>query len=87
MTPRILNVVRGLRGAKFDALADVLEEEFGRQDKDNAALRVSLEALADAVVLDYVGPESPTVRKMTNRALDLLILLDEKDLKGSTPRA
>ena len=87
MTPKALNLIRGLRGASYDALADVVEEEITAQDEENAALRLSLENLCDAVVIEGSDPCSLRVRTMTNRALDLLIVLDEKDLKGSTPRA
>lgn len=87
MTPKALNLIRGLRGASYDALADVVEEEITAQDEENAALRLSLENLCDAVVTEGSDPCSLRVRSMTNRALDLLIVLDEKDLKGSTPRA
>jgi hypothetical protein len=87
MTPRLLGLIRGLRAASFDALAIVLEQEIEAMDKENATLRAHLEALTDAVVIEGSDPCSFRVRTMTNRALDYLIILDEKDLEGEIPRA
>ena len=80
-------MIRGLRAATFGALADVIESEVDAQDEENAGLRARLEDITDAVVVDGSTPESARVRKACNSALDLLILLDEKDLEGEIPHA
>jgi hypothetical protein len=81
----MLGMIRGLRAATFGALADVIESEVDAQDEENAGLRARLEELAGAALR---SPAScPDVRKVANRSLDFLIILDEKDLEGEIPRA
>ena len=57
------------------------------QARDEREATVGMRAYVEGVVIEGSDPCSFRVRTMTNRALDYLIILDEKDLEGEIPRA
>jgi len=82
--PTILGLCRGLRAANYDAVADVVESETSRLERERAELVAALENLASAVV-ESGDSKDLRLRRAANRALDLLIIFDERDLKSSRP--
>ena len=82
--PKILGLIRGLRGADYGAVANVVERETERLEGARAERVTALENLANAVV-ESGDRGDIKLRRMANRALDLLIVLDERDLKSSRP--
>lgn len=83
MSPKILGLVRGLRAAKYEAIAEVVEVEVERMERERAELVSALENLCDAVI-DLGDGGDLNVRRKTNRALDLLIILEDRELGGET---